>query len=162
MLEPEKLETDIDGVVYSYSPMPQRLANQWLVKLIQHIGVPLGMAIEAFASGKEQEEDTLNALAFAAPAGVFVSGMASRMDVQFFEELNKAFAKRTTIKLDTGLVSLDQVFDYHFSRATKKQFQWLGWCLKEQYGDFLGDTSSIDGLEKLGAILRSLSSSQTS
>jgi hypothetical protein len=71
------------------------------------------------------------------------------------EALTDAFTAKTVLLREatttkgkqTVRINLSDIYDQHFARKYVDLFQWLAWCVTENYSDFLG-SKAVAGLIK--------------
>lgn len=96
----------------------------------------LGPAVATLASALPSVESVKD-LPIEALARAFSSAIHN-LDSQDLRTLVDTFAPKTWVRLPDGKEPLlSDVFDTHFAGKYARMYQWLGFCVQENFADFL-------------------------
>lgn len=120
----EELETEIGGFKYKLEQLGAKQSTKVFVRLCHMLGPALegmkGVDEAALLSGLGN-----------------VLANAKEDDIEY---LLDSFAKRCRVRLTEDKWPLvSDVFDVHFARRFGDQMHWLIWCVRGNFGDFLGE-----------------------
>lgn len=129
----EAKDREIGGKNYRVTPLPTKRGRRMLVTLFR-VGGP-GLA-EMFSADGSTEVSLKNLAA--GKLGDVISKLAASIDEKTFEWIFQEFAEHTEVETDEGgWRKLSSEFD--FVADYKAMFQWLGFCLEINFGNFLDD-----------------------
>lgn len=137
----EKVEKEIDGRNYRYTPMFLKPARKLLDQLVQRFGPALADAVAELDGVDDVSADQEAAAAvgtMAGPLGAAMKQAFSALDPEFHDKLTETLAKQTEIQNDDGnWVGLGTIREMYFATRIMTEFKWIWFCLSSQYADFL-------------------------
>lgn len=140
----KEAQRTIDGMVVRMSPLPARMANQWLVRLSGHLapllGAIAGATADASKPGGFKLEDAEITEAGLSNLGGALQLVFSRLTAAEVDATFDAMLSRTTVELDGSLHEVvgQAAFDAVFTGRVVTSWKILGMSLVENYRDFFG------------------------
>lgn len=154
MTQLDNQSKEIDGVTYTVAMLNPLAANDLLIDIAHVVGPSLGAGAGAFAGAFTSGDgaDPMETKADPMMLDRAISGFFERVTTAKMREMISTLAKVTTVRLGDKSPFLNDILAVHFQGKLGKLYEWLGFAIKVQLGDFFD--SAIPAIASAAPLVR--------